>query len=103
MEMYESNTSPNVRVEFEVEKNRFEDVLKSKAWNTVEKDLGDCVKNKTVKNVSALELETSMWKHTAKVYEQRYENMRAMLNVCTVVSTGTGLLAVVLGLILLVR
>lgn len=45
------------------------------------------------------EQEIAMWKHTASVYEQRYENMRLMVNVSVLVSTGTIMIAT--GLILL--
>nr|DAW70679.1 MAG TPA: hypothetical protein [Caudoviricetes sp.] len=49
------------------------------------------------------EQEIAMWKHTARVYEQRYENMRLMVNVSVVVSTGTLLIAGLLSLLLLLR
>lgn len=43
--------------------------------------------------------EIAMWKHTARVYEQRYENMRLMVNVSVLVNIGT--IAIVTGLVLL--
>lgn len=43
--------------------------------------------------------EIAMWKHTASVYEQRYENMRLMVNVSVLVNIGT--IVIVTGLVLL--
>lgn len=47
--------------------------------------------------------EISMWKHTARVYEQRYENMRLMVNVSVLVNIGTIVIATGLVLLLLLK
>lgn len=47
--------------------------------------------------------EIAMWKHTASVYEQRYENMRLMVNVSVLVSIATVVIATGLILLLLLK
>lgn len=47
--------------------------------------------------------EIAMWKHTASVYEQRYENMRLVVNVSVLVNIGTIVIATGLVLLLLLK
>jgi len=47
------------------------------------------------------EQEFLMWKHTAEVYELRYESMRTLATVSAVVSTVISLITIVLMLLLL--
>lgn len=49
------------------------------------------------------EQEFLMWKHTAEVYELRYESMRTLSTVSVIVSTVTSLITIALTLLLLSR
>lgn len=49
------------------------------------------------------EQEFLMWKHTAEVYELRYESLRTLATVSAIVSTVSSLIAIALMLLLLSR